>query len=206
LPTNGAAGRIGEPRLIQLRTLIDKRLEYWGPPGDLNWRATRATAGGGVVMMNTIHQLDTVRYITGLDAVSVAGAVETFAAPAGVDVEDAASGTITLANGAMLNLVASAHAPGASHAETIQIDGTLGRLDLPDPFGPAPLRLYERGLGWQEITAERPDSHRLMLQAFLDAVVDDRPVPAGATDAAAALAIVTGLYRSAAEGRRITLR
>jgi UDP-N-acetyl-2-amino-2-deoxyglucuronate dehydrogenase len=200
------SGRIGAPRLIRLRTLIDKRLDYWGPPDRLNWRARRAMAGGGVVIMNTIHQLDAVRYITGLDFASVSGAIATMAAPAGVDVEDAASATFTLSNGGLLNLVATAHSPGAEHEETIQIDAAAGRLDLPDPFGSAPLRLYERAAGWREIAIERADSHRAMLEAFLDSIHEDSPVPAGAADAAAALAAVTGLYRSAAEWRLIELR
>lgn len=193
-------GRIGEVRFVHFRTIIDKRREYWGPPGHLNWRASKAMAGGGVVMMNSIHQLDTVRYVTGLDYASVSGSIATFAAPAGVEVEDAASATITLSNGGMASLVASAHAPGAQRAETIEIDGTLGRLDLPDPFGDEPLRLYADGR-WTEIPVERPDSHRLMLAAFVDAIVKDGPVPAGAADAAAALFVVDGLYRSAATGR-----
>ena len=198
--------RIGTPRLIRIRTLIDKPLDYWGPPGAFNWRARRAAAGGGVVMMNTIHQLDTVRYITGLDYVTVAGITATFAAPAGVEVEDTAAATITLSNGALMSLVASAHAPGASGAETIEIEGERGRLDLPDPFGSAPLRLHENTGGWSEVAVERPDSHRAMLQAFLEAIENDTPVPAGAADAAAALSLVNGLYRSAAEQRTVTLR
>lgn len=195
-----AQGRIGEVRLVRLRTLIDKRRDYWGAPGHLNWRASRAMAGGGVVMMNSIHQLDTLRYITGLDYLSVSGTIRTLAVPAGVDVEDTASATIGLSNGAIASLVASAHAPGASRAETIEIDGTLGRLDLPDPFGDQPLRLYADG-HWTDIPVERPDSHRLMLESFLAAITSDGPVPASATDAAAALFVVDGLYRSAETGR-----
>lgn len=202
----GVIDRIGEPRLIRLRTLIDKRLDYWRTDGALNWRAKRATAGGGVVMMNSIHQLDTVRYLTGLDYASVSGEITTVTAPAGVDVEDTATASVTLSNGALLSLVASAHSPGAKNAETIEIEGTLGRIDLPDPFGDAPLRLFERKDGWTHISVERPDSHGLMLGAFIDAVVNDGPVPAGAADAAAALDVVTGLYRSTAERRVIALR
>jgi predicted dehydrogenase len=194
--------RIGEARLVRLRTLIDKRRDYWGPPGQLNWRASRALAGGGVTMMNSIHQLDTLRYITGLDYVSVTGAISTLAAPAGVEVEDAASATIGLSNGGIVSLVASAHTPGATRAETIEIDGTLGRLDLPDPFGSEPLRLYADG-GWTNIPVERPDSHRLMLQAFVDAVATGGAVPASAADAAQALFVVDGLYRSFETGRLV---
>ena len=44
-----------------------------------------------------------------------------------------------------------------------------------------------------------------MLESFVDAVLNDRPVPAGAADAAAALAVVQAIYRSAAEGRAIDI-
>jgi 1,5-anhydro-D-fructose reductase (1,5-anhydro-D-mannitol-forming) len=59
------ADEIGTPRFIRLRTLIDKRRDYYGPPGAPIWRGRLAEAGGGVLLMNTIHQLDTLRYVTG---------------------------------------------------------------------------------------------------------------------------------------------
>src|SRR5690606_12835376 len=149
---------------------------------------------------NTIHQLDTLRYITGLDYISAQGEIATFRAPA--DVEDAGSATLRLSNGGIVSIVASAHSPGANHEETIEIDGTLGRLDLPDPFGIAPLRLYRSETRvWNEIAVDRPDSHSLMLESYTDAILSDGPVPAGAADAAAAIAAVSAIYRSAAERR-----
>lgn len=197
-------GEIGEPRLVRLRTIIDKRADYWGVPGAPHWRASKEKAGGGVLLMNTIHQLDTLRYITGLDYVSAQGEIATFRAAA--DVEDAGSATLRLSNGGIVGIVASAHSPGANHEETIEIDGTLGRLDLPDPFGIAPLRLYRtEAKVWNEIAAERPDSHLLMLESFADAILNDQPVPASAEDAAAAIAAVNAICRSAAEGRRIDI-
>jgi len=197
-----AEGAIGEPRLIRIRTVIDKKLSYWGAPGALNWRASKAQAGGGVLMMNSVHQLDTLRYITGLDVVSVSGEIDTFTAPG--EVEDSVSATLRLSNGALVNLTAAAHSPGAAGEETIEIDGTRGRLDLPDPFGDGPVRLYRDG-AWETIEVPRPDSHALMLGDFLSAVIDGREVPAGAGDAAAALEVANGIYRSAAEGRTISL-
>jgi predicted dehydrogenase len=197
-------GEIGEPRLVRLRTIIDKRADYWGPPGAPNWRASRERAGGGVLLMNTIHQLDTLRYITGLDYVSAQGEVATFRAAA--DVEDAGSATLRLSNGGLVSIVASAHSPGANHEETIEIDGTLGRLDLPDPFGIAPLRLYRsESKVWNDIAVDRPDSHLLMLESFADAILKDTPVPASAGDAAAAIAAVNAIYRSSTERRTIDL-
>ena len=197
-------GEIGEPRLIRLRTIIDKRADYWGAPGAPNWRASREQAGGGVLLMNSIHQLDTLRYITGLDYVSVQGEIATFRAAA--EVEDAGSAVLRLSNGAILSIVASAHSPGANHDETIEIDGTLGRLDLPDPFGIAPLRLYRsESKVWNEIAVDRPDSHLLMLESFVDAIVKDEVVPASASDAAAAIGAVNAIYRSAKERRAVDI-
>lgn len=195
-------GAIGEPRLVRIRTVIDKKLSYWGQPGALNWRASKAQAGGGVLMMNSVHQLDTLRYITGLEVVRVSGETDTFTAPG--EVEDSVSATLRLSNGALVNLTAAAHSPGAVGEETIEIDGTSGRLDLPDPFGDRPVRLYRDG-AWETIEVPRPDSHALMLADFLAAVIDGREVPAGANDAAAALEVVNGVYRSAVEGRSISL-
>jgi predicted dehydrogenase len=199
------AGAIGEPRLIRLRTIIDKRDDYWGPPGAPNWRARHTEAGGGVLLMNTVHQLDMLRHLTGLEFVSAVGDVATFHAP--VEVEDAGSATLRLSNGGMVSLVASAHSPGAKHEETIEIDGTDGRLDLPDPYvGTAPLRLYRQAArSWSEIPVARVDSHALMLADFVTSVVDGLPAPAGAADAAAAIAAVHAIYRSADERRTVDL-
>lgn len=199
-----ASGAVGDVRLVRIQTIIDKRLEYWGPPGQPNWRAKRAEAGGGVVMMNTIHQLDTLRYITGLEFVRASGEIATFAAPA--EVEDAASATIRLSNGGLVSLVANAHSAGARDAETIEIDGTVGRLDLPNPFGAAPLHFYNAKDGmWNDVAVYRPDSHQLMLEDFVESILADGPVPASAADAAAAVGAVQAIYRSGAEGRAIDI-
>lgn len=193
-------GAVGVPRFVRLRTLINKREGYYGAPGSPNWRASIAQAGGGVLLMNTIHQLDTLRYITGLDYIAASGAIATFTASA--DVEDTASATLALSNGGLLSLAANAHSPGAEDEETIEIDGTLGRLDIPDPFGAAPLRLYRiADRSWNDIPVNRPDSHARMLQSFVTAILEDGVVPAGAADAAAALGAVLAIYRAAREGR-----
>ena len=200
-----AEGAIGEPRLVRLRTIIDKPLSYWGTPEAPLWRARRTEAGGGVVMMNSVHQLDTLRYVTDLNYTSAMGSVATFTAPA--DVEDTASATLSLSNGAIVSLVASAHTPGARDEETIEIDGTLGRLKLPDPFGTAPLRLYRKSTAtWEDLPTVRPDSHRRMLESFVTAIEVGPEVPADATDAAAALSVVNAIYESSRTGRRVDIQ
>ena len=96
-------GRIGEVVGIHIRTLIDKAPSYWrfGLAGrsESGWRGEKARAGGGVVLMNTSHQLDIVAMVTDLPVVSVAGHTRT--RTAGIDVEDAAVAVLRFSNGAL---------------------------------------------------------------------------------------------------------
>jgi predicted dehydrogenase len=88
----------------------------------------------------------------------------------------------------------------------IEIDGTHGRIDIPDPFGTGPLRFYRKPEGsWRDIPVERNDSHRAMVESFVEAIVTDGPVPASAEDAAAAIAVVQAIYQSHDEGRAVEI-
>jgi predicted dehydrogenase len=191
-------GAIGEVRAVRIRTLIDKPASYWQAG---TWRALRGEAGGGVVLMNAIHQLDLVRFITGLEFVSAAGEVDTLYAD--VEVEDSAAAVFRLSGGAIGSLVAAAHSPGASGGERIEIDGELGRIDLPDPHGDGAsrLRLFRDG-SWTEVEAGPGDPYVTYLQAFAAAVGGSGRPLATAADAAAAVAVVAAVYRAAAEGVR----
>ncbi|MET0772613.1 MAG: Gfo/Idh/MocA family oxidoreductase, partial [Candidatus Limnocylindrales bacterium] len=88
-----AGGAIGEVTCVRMRTLIDKPFRYWRSGYServrSGWRARRAEAGGGVVLMNVIHQLDLLRMITGMEPADVSGYVGTLVADrAEVEVED----------------------------------------------------------------------------------------------------------------------
>src|SRR5436309_5866316 len=73
------AGAIGEVLAVRLQTIIDKPASYWqaGYSGRWvsSWRGSKAQAGGGVVLMNTSHQFDSVRFITGLEVASISGEI-----------------------------------------------------------------------------------------------------------------------------------
>jgi 1,5-anhydro-D-fructose reductase (1,5-anhydro-D-mannitol-forming) len=205
-------GALGPIRTVRIRTVIDKPSSYWqsGPLGLVadSWRARRAEAGGGVVLMNSIHQLDAVRFLTDLSFVGAMAATGTFYAD--VEVEDTAVAVLRLSNGGLASLVATAHSPGAIHDERIELDGADGRLDLPDPAAPGPssLRLYlRRPWGnlppgkWIELDIAEVDAHSELLRAVVNAIGDRHERPACADDAAAALATVLAIYESAETGR-----
>jgi predicted dehydrogenase len=201
-------GAIGDVTAVRIRTVIDKAPAYWrsGPRGlvEDGWRSRRVEAGGGVVLMNSIHQLDLVRYVTGLSFVRASAEVATLHAE--VEVEDSAAAVLRLSNGGVASLVAAAHSPGASDEEQIEIDGIEGRIDLPDHSSgnAATARVFLRrpwdrlGAGSREVVeVGRTDTHLEFLRAFVRAIEHGTPPAATIEDAASALATVHAIYTSA---------
>lgn len=212
-----AAGAIGAATAVRIRTVMDKPATYWssGPTGRAvdPWRASVRRAGGGVVLMNAVHQLDLVRWITGLEVEAVAAF--TAAGIPDVEVEDRAAAVLGFAGGVVGSLTASAHAAGASRDERIEIDGTLGALRLPDPYAgrDESVQLFLRR-PWRDQPAGRwlewrceaaQDPWAATLASFASAVAAGRDPEPGLDDAEAALATVLAIYRSARTGRRIAL-
>src|SRR5829696_2607365 len=66
-----AQGTIGQVVGTRIVFRGDKPASYWtsGYSGRVatDWRVKKATAGGGVLIMNAIHDLNTLRFITGLE-------------------------------------------------------------------------------------------------------------------------------------------
>jgi predicted dehydrogenase len=94
--------------------------------------------------------------------------------------------------------------------ERIEVDGTDGRLDLPDPSAPGrpPLRLFLRrpsqdlpAQDWIELEPVELDPYLELLRGAVDSILNGRSSPASADDAAAALATVLAIYESAETGR-----
>ena len=208
------SGAIGSVRAIRIQTVIDKPARYWqsGATGRVadDWRAHRERAGGGVLLMNSIHQLDVVRWLTGREFVRATGDVAL--AGDGIDVEDRASATLRLDDDTIVSLTATASSPGATDQERIEIDGTHGRLDLPDPYSDDPAQLYLghiwEGLAsgrWHPIDPEPVDPYVPFVEAVTAAVSGRTAMPATTRDAAAALATVLAVYESAATGRAVDI-
>jgi len=208
------AGAIGDIIGIQIQTLIDKPLTYWQSgytARSVNpWRGIKAQAGGGVVLMNTSHLLDALAYITGLMVTSVSAEIGTLVS--NVEVEDTATATLRFNNGAIGSLIAGAHINGAHNEEYCSLYGTEGQLRLPDPYGHDPLRIYlKRPWGdfaaeqWHSIPMESVPVYQRAIEDFVQAVQSNKCVPIGAKAARQVLAVVLGMYQSAAEKRTISI-
>ena len=215
------AGALGRLRAIRITTMIDKPADYWasGPTGAVRdpWRASRARAGGGVVLMNAIHQIDLVRAITDLEPLRVAGL--TTAGVPGVEVEDAAVAAIAWSDDVLGSLVAAAHAPGSGgrgdHRDRRRRGCATARRSLSAASGARVVPSRDRRQAGATIPALVPGvvngrprpirSHRRS-PAFVDAIPSGSPARTGPPDADVALATVLALYRSARSGRFETVR
>jgi predicted dehydrogenase len=159
--------------------------------------------------MNAIHDLNTMRFITGLEAVRVYAEYGTYDTP--VEVEDFIAVTYRYDNAAIGTIEAGSAIRGGDPLHDVdRIYGTAGQILLGEP-----LQVYTTvataGLltnQWQELpvvplTAE--EQQRAMVDGFAGPIIlGERPMVA-AEDGLAVLAIVLAAYQSGAEGRPIAL-
>ena len=110
-----------------------KKESYWtgGYTGraTTDWRLKRATAGGGYLIMNTIHTIDFLRYATGEEMVAAKATGGTYNSPEGVEVEDLIAGVVSLSGGGIGTIVGGSAVPGGRLSET-RIIGTKGQVNL----------------------------------------------------------------------------
>ena len=185
----------------------DKPQSYWDggysgrSPSD--WRQQREKAGGGVMIMNTIHDLDALLWITGLEVEEAQGIVANVASPG--DVEDLAIAILRCASGAWGSLEAAAALPGGQGPSTPWVNriyGSTGQILLPNPWGSAPLALYTRAAGaWEERAAPAgADPRQQAINEFAGAILRGEPVPIPGEAGLTASRVLHAVYTSAASG------
>jgi 1,5-anhydro-D-fructose reductase (1,5-anhydro-D-mannitol-forming) len=201
-----ADGAIGTLRTVRISTLVDKPERYWSAA----WRTRRAEAGGGVILMNSVHQLDVLRFVTGEEVIRIGA--EAGGHTPGTDVEDTVAAALRLSGGAVVSLTAGSRSAGAHDEERIILEGDEGRIDLPYLLSPEPPRCHLRrpwtGLPagvWTAVPQPAQDCYVESLRAFVAAVRGEGIPSAGGQDAARALEIVHGIYDAAALGQTVSL-
>jgi UDP-N-acetyl-2-amino-2-deoxyglucuronate dehydrogenase len=124
-----ASGAIGRIIGLQVHFMIHKPESYWdgGFTGRSKsaWRRFQLSAGGGVLMINMVHELDRLRFISGLDIVSASAESGTLSSQ--VEVEDYAVVNYRFSNGALGTVTASSCAHG-DRCHGVQIIGTHGQV------------------------------------------------------------------------------
>lgn len=207
---DGVIGKVLGTRIVYRG---DKPGSYWhgGYSGRIqtDWRVSKTKAGGGVLIMNTIHDLNTIRYITGLEATRVYAEYDTFLTP--VEVEDYITVTYRYDNGAIGTLEAGSAIRGRDPLGAVnRIYGEKGQIILgrtPRIFtteATADLKAGE----WQDIifpVESQTNGRAQIVDGFARAVQTGQTPPVSGEDGRAALEIALAAYQSGQEQRPIIL-
>lgn len=200
-------GLLGKLYGTHLSAIGDKPSSYWsgGYTGRVqsDWRRHWDTAGGGMLIMNLIHNLNTMRFLSGLEATKVYASMGTHATP-GIEVEDFLVAVVEYAGGEQGSIEVASTLPGRSGLGD-RLYGTNGQLrltpqtevwvrEVPDGFEEA-LTADE----WFEIETPRA-RRRDIFEGFANAVRDGTPPPADGLAGRQALAVVEACYASARTG------
>jgi predicted dehydrogenase len=203
---------IGEITGFRISFRADKPAWYWSggwsgrAPG--GWRTTWAEAGGGVLLMNTIHDLDAILWITGLEVERVHAAISTTGSS--TEVEDTGLVILTCASGALGSIEALATLPGGEPASARwanRIYGTDGQVLLPSPWTGDGLAMFTRADGWTELEPEPLGDPRLRaFEGFAGAVLAGSEPPIGGADGMRASTLVHAMYEAAKRGAAVDVR
>jgi predicted dehydrogenase len=208
------SGLIGRP-LSASAVMVTSGPERWHPSPDFYY-----TAGGGPLLdmgpyyvAALVHLLGPVRSVVGAASRLRGERVIGSGARAGqripVEVDSHVAGVLEHVTGALTTITTSFDGVQTT-AAPIEVHGETGTLAVPDPntFG-GPVSVFELGDGAQWRTLEPSAGYAGSARGIglLDAVAADaqRPPRAGGDLGLHVLDVLTGLLRSAAEGRRIEL-
>jgi predicted dehydrogenase len=203
---------IGEVIGFRISFRADKPASYWNggwsgrAPG--GWRSTWAEAGGGVLLMNSIHDLDAILWITGLEVERVHAAISTTGSAS--EVEDTGLVILTCASGALGSIEAWATLPGGEPSTARwpnRIYGTDGQVLLPSPWSADGLAVFTRGEGWTQLSLEPlADPRRRAFEGFAEAVLAGSEPPVGGADGIRASRLVHAMYEAARRGAGVDVR
>ncbi len=208
---SGGIGKVIGTRIV---AMIQKPETYWAQGyahrTSTNWRASKAKAGGGMLITTHIHDYNTVRYLTGLKAVRIYAEYGTFNTP--VEVEDLVYVTVRYDSGAIGTVEGSSCIVGNGMEGDVGdfVYGTAGQVVL----GADNVRVFTTlevdGIPrneWYEIGKVHPllESRTWVMEGFGSAIVEGRPLPVGYADGRAALEIALSAYQAGTQGYPVEL-
>jgi UDP-N-acetyl-2-amino-2-deoxyglucuronate dehydrogenase len=171
-----------------------------------HWRERAETSGGGILIMNAIHQIDLMSYITGLKIVDLFARTATLHHE--VEVEDMALVTVRYQGGAMGMIEASCctygmgQFPIASPADRIM--GDDGNLELGDTLKSFDRVYFQRNYEFPRVSVM--EMKIALLEDFYRLMREGAAMRCAANDALAALQVVDAAYRSSKTGLPVEIQ
>jgi UDP-N-acetyl-2-amino-2-deoxyglucuronate dehydrogenase len=205
-----AEGRLGAFGGSATTVLLDKPPSYWrgGYSGRATspWRASRAVAGGGILIMNATHFIDWALHLTSASVEEV-HAYSAGSAATG-DVEDAIVVGLRYAGGAIGSIVGASSARGAG-SQGLRLWGEDGQVVLDDDPRAFSVRAGSTGEAsqWHPLGGNDEEDPRVVFfDRFASAVREGREPDVPLLDGLAVQTVVEAAYRSAADGRPVALQ
>jgi myo-inositol 2-dehydrogenase/D-chiro-inositol 1-dehydrogenase len=192
-------GEIGQ---LQLLHLISR--DPAPPP------LTYIRASGGMFMDMTIHDFDMVRFLTGSE-------VETVYTMAGVTVDPAigAAGDVDTAvimlrfAGGVIGTIDNCRRAVYGYDQRVEALGSGGAVNTANHYPNSAVvsdgRAVRRDLPLNFFMERYADSFRAEMQAFVDAIVHDQPVPVSGNDGRVPVIMALAALKSHLEGRAVRL-
>jgi predicted dehydrogenase len=219
------AGKIGKPLLGFFLMYSWRSLEYYSSDP---WRGKWSTEGGGVLVNQSPHQLDILRWLMGPIA-EVQGYFQNLNHP-GVEVEDTAVASLRFVNGGLGSILASVSQKPGIHTK-VHVHGSngasvgvetdrgatfiAGMTSIPEPplndiwTIPGEEKLLE-GFQQEDRNAfTKIDAtvhyHALQIREFVQAIREHKQPMVSAEDGRATVELFTAIYQSSKTGTAIKL-
>jgi len=218
------SGKVGRPIIGTMTVLGWRSPEYYllDP-----WRGKWKTEGGGVMVNQTVHQLDLLQWMMGPIA-EVFGYWDNFNHPS-VEIEDTAAAVIRFRNGAIGQfLVSNSQKPGFYgkihvHGESgasvgVQVEGGTPYISgVSSAVDPSFNDIWtipgeEANLEiWQKQDREMAKTidpmnyyHQLQIKDFLDSILQDTEPPINGYEGRKTVELFTAVYRSQKDGKPVS--
>jgi predicted dehydrogenase len=207
------AGAIGKVIALKIGFYTDKPETYWKEGftrrAKTDWRSARAKSGGGILVMNCIHNYDKLRFITGLEAVRVQAEMANFLTP-GVEVEDYFAGTVRFDNGAIGTIYCSSAARGRGD-RVDSILGTAGQIVLDEGVIKVFLTEERQGIKageWVELKFDPipgQGPRQVIANEFAEAIWGGKPSPVPGSEGRKDQEFMVAAYRAAETHKPVEL-
>jgi len=207
-----ARGEIGEIIWVEINDLHLKQPSYWqrgvsGKARPTDWRGHKDRAGGGVLIMNSVHPIDLVRHLTGLEVDRVYAEYDTFLHR--VEVEDAIAVILRYSNGALGTIqAATAAAAGREGRAPLRLFGTRGQIALGAPWAGKPamsIFTVEQNAWEHRGPPAGKDARTRYVEHFARACFGEEELRATGRDGYRALEVILAAYQAGASQQVITL-
>lgn len=196
------AGAVGK-----IRTIETAQTYRMGPTSVAeNWRVVRALAGGGPLEDYGIYGLQSALYLSGEMPVSVKAVTEQPANdPRFAEIFSTVTTEMRFPSGAVANMVTSYDmTPGRNIARVEGEEGVL-MMDPATGYGGHTMTLTRDGVSEDLVPGDPDVQFARMCDHMADAIRNDAAILTPGEMGLRDMALVEAIYRSAAEGREVTL-